>query len=155
LRYRKLSPSGDYQFGQQQADFWINVPDAVAQAVSTRLRLVLGEWFLDQTQGTDWYGKVLGNRTALTRDVEIRQQVLGTPGATQINNFSSSLDPNTRRYSASFQLGTQYGNYAGFQPQFLAPATVTAAPPEPPVSVTLTQLSDNSIRVSWSTYAIP
>lgn len=155
MRYRKLSPTGDYTFGQQQADFWINVPDGVAQAVSTRLQLRLGEWFLDTSQGTDWAGKILGVRTALTRDVEIRQRVLNTPGVTQIDNYSSSLNPNTRAFSASFQLETQFGNYIGQQPSYAPTTPGGAAPPEPPVSVTINQLSDTSVQVSWSVYQVP
>ena len=52
MRYRKLDDSGDFMFGHGQADFHHNTPEAVAQAVATRLRLFSGEWFLDVTEGT-------------------------------------------------------------------------------------------------------
>lgn len=156
MRYRKLSSTGDYVFGQQQANFWVNVPDGVAQAVATRLRLRLGEWFLDNTEGTDWNGKVLGNRTALTRDVEIQQRVLNTPGVTQIDNYNSTLNASTRDFSAAFQLETQFGKYAGQQAQYITPASAPQRqPPAPPVNVTITELSDTSISISWQPYAPP
>lgn len=156
MRYRKLSPTGDYTFGQQQANFWTNVPDGVAQAVSTRLKLWRGQWFLDTTEGTDWQGKVLGNRTALTRDVELQQRVLSTPGATQINNYSSSFDPNTRDFAASFQLDTQYGTYAGQQTGYITPSSIAQPqPPAKPTSIVVTTLSDTSVSVTWTPYVVP
>jgi hypothetical protein len=143
-------------FGQQQANFWVNVPDGVAQAVSTRLRLRLGEWFLDTTDGTDWSGKVLGNRTALTRDVEIQQRVLNTVGVTGIDNYNSNLNADTRAFSAAFQLNTQYGKYAGQQANYFTPApTPQPQPPAVPVHVTITEVSDTSVQVTWEPYTPP
>ena len=43
MRYRKLDEDGDYSFGRGAADFWVNVPDAPAQAVRTRLALWQGQ----------------------------------------------------------------------------------------------------------------
>ena len=155
MRYRKLSPTGDYVFGQQQSNFWVNVPDGVAQAVSTRLRLWKGDWFLDTTEGTDWKGKILGNRTALTRDAELQQRALNTVGVTQINGYGSSLDANTRGFRASFQLDTLYGAYAGQQTKFLTPAQVEPQPPAVPINVIITEVSDTSISVTWEPYTPP
>jgi hypothetical protein len=53
MRVRKQDPvTQDYVWGHQQNDFWINAPDGVAQAVLTRLKLFVGEWYLDVTDGT-------------------------------------------------------------------------------------------------------
>lgn len=40
MRYRVLSPTGDYTFGQGPGEFLVNSPAAVAQAIGTRLRLM-------------------------------------------------------------------------------------------------------------------
>ena len=109
MRYRALSPSGDYTFGQGQANFLINSPAAVAQSVMTRLKLWLGEWFLDNTEGTPWLTEVLGTGTKPLYDMAIRSRVLQTPGVTGITNYSSSLDPKSRNLSVNMTINTQYG----------------------------------------------
>jgi hypothetical protein len=155
MRYRKLTATGDYQFGQQQADFWINQPEAVAQAVTTRLRLNVGDWFLDTTDGMDWKGKVLGNRTVSTRDITLRARALLTPGVNSILNYNSSFDANSRAYAASFSLDTIYGVFSGAAPNLVTPAaTAQPQPPAEPVGVTVTVLSDSQAQVSWTPYSV-
>lgn len=109
MRYRKLDNSGDMVFGGGQADFLRDTPDAVAQAVATRLRLLAGEWFLDTSEGTAWRARVLGERTASTRDPEVKARILGTPGVRTIIEYTSTLDPITRAFSVAVRLDTVYG----------------------------------------------
>jgi hypothetical protein len=109
MRYRKLTPDGDYQFGHGQADFYSDQPEAPAQAVYTRLRLELGEWFLDTSDGTDWRVEVLGKYTASTRDMVIRARILGTPGISEMVTYASGFDANTRQYTFTATLNTVYG----------------------------------------------
>jgi len=110
MRYRKLDENGDYSFGHQQADFLIDSPEAVAQAVKTRLELDVGEWFLDKTEGMPWSAEVLGERTVVTRDSAIQRRILGTQGVTQIDSYDSTLDPETRKFSAAAEITTDYGS---------------------------------------------
>lgn len=109
MRYRKLDANGDYTFGNQQADFYKDNPDAVAQAVMTRLRLNKGEWFIDTVDGTPWNTEVLGERTASTRDAAIKKRILGTPGVSQIDSYDSSINPETRRFTVTATITTAYG----------------------------------------------
>ncbi|AOY96842.1 hypothetical protein BKK79_36110 [Cupriavidus sp. USMAA2-4] len=108
MRYRKLDADGDYVFGNQQADFYVNSPDAVAQAVVTRLRLWQGEWFLDTTAGTPW-NQVLGKYAGGTYDATIRQRVLGTQGVQAITDYSSTVDSEARTLTVSVTINTIYG----------------------------------------------
>lgn len=108
MRYRKLDANGDYVFGGQQADFYVNSPEAVAQAVQTRLRLWQGEWFLDTTAGTPW-NQVLGKYTGGTYDTVIRQRILGTQGVQAITDYSSTLDSEARVLTVSATISTIYG----------------------------------------------
>jgi hypothetical protein len=110
MRYRRLDPDGDYVFGGQQADFHRDTPEGVAQAVATRLRLMRGEWFLDQREGMPWQTEVLGKLRRGLHDSAIRQRILATPGVTSLSDYSSVLDTDTRALSVSVRVTTVYGN---------------------------------------------
>lgn len=105
MRYRKLSPTGDFVFGTG-APFLSDSAKAVAQAVATRMRLYAGEWFLDKREGLD-QGRVLGYGTQSTRDREIQQRILGTPGALRLTTYSSSMEGRAFRVVATLE--TIYG----------------------------------------------
>lgn len=109
MRYRKLDENGDMTFGNQQADFYRDVPDAPAQAVMTRLRLWLGEWFINQTEGTPYTQAVLGMHTQNTVDPAMRSRILNTQGVTQITSYNSYRDPDTRRITINATIDTLYG----------------------------------------------
>ena len=109
MRYRKLDENGDYTFGNQQADFLRDSPETVAQAISTRLKLDQGEWFLDKTEGTPWKTEVLGERTAATRDSSVQKRILGTQGMVQIDSYESIVDPDTRKFTPTAGVTTAYG----------------------------------------------
>ena len=127
MRLRRLDARGDMTFGQGQGNLWIDQPEGVGQLVMTRLRLNYGEWFIDQTQGTPWNTEVLGERTAATRDLVVRDRVLDTIGVADIPSYGSRVDLNTRSWSATMTLSTVFG------PAALAVAKLPASvPPLPP-----------------------
>lgn len=109
MRYRELSPSGDYTFGVNGTNFFINSPAAVAQAVKTRLGIATGEWFLDLSFGTPYQSRILGAGRVATYDSAIKQVILDTPGVTAIVQYSSSVDPVTRAANVFVVIDTQYG----------------------------------------------
>lgn len=107
MKYRALDESGDMRFGHGLADLLINSPEAVGQAVKTRLLLLKGEWFLDVTEGTPYATEILGRNTAATRDAAIRRRILRTQGVTDIVSYSSALVG--RSFSVSATINTVYG----------------------------------------------
>lgn len=109
MRYRKLSADGDYTFGNGQMDFYRDVPEAVGQACQTRLELWLGEWFLDTEEGTPYMQGVLGKHSKNQADVTIQDRALGTQGLSNILNYNTLLDPETRGLSGGFDIDTIYG----------------------------------------------
>lgn len=109
MRVRKQDSSGDYVFGHQQNDFWLNTSDGVAQAIKTRLLLFRGEWFLDVTDGTPWTTQVLDKYTQDQYDAAIQDRILGTPGVVQITAYSSSVNTTTRTLTVNATVDTQYG----------------------------------------------
>lgn len=96
-------------FGNGLLDFWINVPDAVAQTLVTSYLLWLGEWYLDTTLGMPWIQGVLGKHSQSTADLTVQDYGLNVIGVTGITNFSSTSDQDPRLYAASFLLDTIYG----------------------------------------------
>lgn len=109
MRYRKLDANGDYTFGHQQADFYRDQPEAVAQAVKTRLGLFTGEWFLDTTDGTPWRTDVLGKYTQGAYDAVIKARIIDTEGVQSIDAYSSTLDRSSRALSVQASISTIYG----------------------------------------------
>ena len=112
MRYRQLTADGDMAFGHQQIDFHRNTPEAVAQAILTRLKLWLGEWFIDQTEGTPYAQAVLGKHTQTSVAHALRSRILGTPNVTELTNFELHTDVNQRATSVSAQVQTAYGPVA-------------------------------------------
>lgn len=109
MRYRRLDPDDDMCFGAQQADFWRDAPEAVAQACITRLRQWLGEWYLDLADGTPYQQAVLGHGRARTAEAAIRARIRGTQGLRRIDSLSFALNPDTRRASIEARITTIYG----------------------------------------------
>lgn len=110
MRYRKLDGNGDMTFGNQQSDFFRNVPDAPAQAIMTRLRLWLGEWFINTSDGTPYQQAILGMHTLETIEPAIRRQILNTQKVTSIESFSLVRDPVTRKVTINAVVNTEYGS---------------------------------------------
>ncbi|RQZ78853.1 hypothetical protein DF056_20895 [Burkholderia cepacia] len=109
MRYRKLDADDDYVFGGSANDFLVNTPEAVGQAVLTRLRLHRGEWFLDTTVGMPWETDVVGKYTTGTADAAIRACILGTTGVVEITAYASSRDSDTRALTVTATITTLYG----------------------------------------------
>lgn len=109
MRYRLLSPTGDYVFGQGPNEFSVNKPQTVAQAVQTRLLLLQGEWFLDTTVGVPYSTEVLGTNTRNTYDTAIRTCILDTQGVVQITDYFSSFNSATRALTITATIDTIYG----------------------------------------------
>ncbi|TXH35312.1 MAG: hypothetical protein E6Q98_16095 [Rhodospirillaceae bacterium] len=109
MRYRIMDEAGDYTVGHGGQNFYVNSPDAVAQAVLTRLKLLTGEWFLDVTEGTPYSTEILGAHTQATYDTAIRNRILGTQGVQSILSYSSDLNASTRSLRVAATIDTIYG----------------------------------------------
>lgn len=109
MRVRKLDASGDMQFGNGSANYYVDQPEAVGQKCWTRMRLWQGQWYLNTPDGTPWQTKILGKYTENTRDPALRARVLATDGVVSIAAYSSSLDPNSRKWSVAATIDTRFG----------------------------------------------
>lgn len=109
MRYRKLDDNGDHSFGSSENNFYINSPEAIRQSILTRLRLWLGEWFADKSDGTGWNQTILGKQSQGIYELTLRQRVLETFGVVTIDTFESSLNVSTRKLTVSMSVSTIYG----------------------------------------------
>lgn len=106
MKQRALDLLGDFTFGLGRP-FLSNSPACVAQAILTRLRLEVGEWFLDNQDGTD-YKRIVGYNNFVGRDLAIRARILDTPGVTRIAKYNSTISV-ARRMVVNATVDTAYG----------------------------------------------
>lgn len=84
--------------------------EEVAQTVTTRLRLFLGEYFRDITDGTPWFEQVLGKGSSLEgKEAAIKNRIVRTGGVTQLTSFSTDFNINTRTYTVNAGILTPFG----------------------------------------------
>lgn len=109
MRYRREDTDGDYSFGQGDATFLTNSPEAVAQAVQTRLALWRGDWFLDMKEGTPCVPMVSGKQRSEVYILAVRDRILKTPWVKSILSFDTHSDVMTRRLTCTVTTDTIYG----------------------------------------------
>lgn len=110
MRYRRLDSNGDYTFGQNYQDFVTDV-DAVAQAILTRLKMLYSEWWEDQTDGLPLWQDILGVSGKNVRAIDglIRERIAGTTNVTSIESYTSNFNSETRAYSFTAVVNTDFG----------------------------------------------
>lgn len=107
MTVRLLQPDGDIT--TQGVQFTSGL-DEVEQTIRTRLRLFLGEYFRDITDGTPWFEQILGKGVSVdTRDAAIRNRVARTPGVIRLTSYVADFDVNTRKYSVTIGVLTNFG----------------------------------------------
>jgi hypothetical protein len=123
FRYRKLDATGDMTFGRGAANFYVDDPTAVAQAILTRLNLWTGEFWLDLSTGTPWMQQILGKpRGPGSPDAAISARIRGTPYVRNTTNYASAYNPTNRSWVVSCNVDTAFG------PVTTAPPGATISP---------------------------
>ncbi len=110
MRYRKLSDTGDMTFGNGELDYYIDVPEAPAQAVGTRLNLWAGEWFLNTSDGTNYQDTSLGTGKSETIEPEITERILDTEGVSSIESFDLISVSENRSVEIRAVINTEFGS---------------------------------------------
>ena len=110
MRYRRLTATGDYVFGQGGLDYAADA-DAAAQAVRTKLKLLLGEWWEDTGDGLPLFQQILLQRATAdgiqTVDLLIKQRIMEVAEVTNVQITKSSVKD--RQYQADVVIETIYG----------------------------------------------
>lgn len=108
MRVRKLTATGDMSFGNSIKDFLIDSVPCVAQIVGTSLKLWLGEWSFDTSQGMPYLEGVLGKHDQATSDLTIQNYVLNIQGVVDITSFQSAQNRVGRTYVSQLAVETQF-----------------------------------------------
>ncbi len=108
MTVRKLDDNGDIV---TSGTIFIGEADEIAQTVSTRLRLFLGEYFRNITDGTPWFEQILGKNVNMSaREAALRNRIANTPGVIRLIAFSLNFpDVNARVLTVTASVLTQYG----------------------------------------------
>jgi len=103
---RSFDSNGDYSINS-----FIDQSAATIQAVTTRLRLFKGEWFLNLDSGVPWFQRVFV-KPARLGEIEriIRSTILQTEGVDKLTKFDLVFDSSTRKLSVGFEGTTIYGD---------------------------------------------
>lgn len=88
----------------------------VEQDIVQRISMFLGEWFMDNTQGTPWFQQILvKNPDQSNIDGIFRNIILGTPGVVSLTSYQFTADTAKRTLSVKYSALTTSGkvNYNG------------------------------------------
>ena len=105
--YRLEDKEGDYTLGRGDSG-WLSGSAAVAQAIVTNLKLLLGEWWEDVNNGLPLWQSILGQPGSeinkLSIDNIIRERILntnlnGTRLVYSLDDYEGKYDSNSRGYS--------------------------------------------------------
>lgn len=77
--------------------------DYRAQRIKIALKHRMGEWWKDESQGTD-LDEIFGKTTELTRRAELRRRCLQVPGIAEITSIRTELDRVRRHWTAEIEL---------------------------------------------------
>lgn len=82
----------------------------VSQSVRSHIQLVLGEWFLDESKGVDYYGQVLvRNPNLLVIGQLFREAILEAPFIGEITRLGIAFNKTTRSADVSWSAKTDFG----------------------------------------------
>lgn len=71
--------------------------EATRQGVIRRLRLFLGEFFLDATDGTPWFSGIFGKTDQDFAEAALKRRIITAPGVVGISSFSLTIEQQARR----------------------------------------------------------
>jgi hypothetical protein len=119
MRYRRLDINNDPIFGQGKQDY-LTSTEAIGQAILTRLRLFLGEWWENTALGLPVWESMLGVTGTKKEVIDriIQENISDAPGVTGIAYLDTFFDSTTGDYIFYCQVNTNEGlivvtNYQG------------------------------------------
>lgn len=107
MKYRKLTASGDYSFGNNKNDFYTG-QDAIMQAIKTKIKLYYGEWWEDLGVGIPFLRSIIGqtnkSNVALVVSSLLKQRLKDVKEVVSVSNIETLIDG--RRITIKMNVGT-------------------------------------------------
>ena len=110
MRYRALDENGDFKLCNGHA--YIEGTDAVRQAVLTRLRLLVYEWWEDIEDGVPYWQKIIAGRDVKAAQQIIRDRIQQTPHVLSILSFDPDWDNENRTLTIRAAVQSDYGAFS-------------------------------------------
>lgn len=110
MRYRALDDNGDFTVGNSHA--YIEGADAVRQAVLTRLRLLVYEWWEDIEDGVPYWQKIVASRDVKAAEQIIRNRIQETPHVLSVLSFDPAWDSEHRTLTIRAAVQSDYGTFS-------------------------------------------
>lgn len=107
MRYRALDEDGDMTIGNKNA--YIEGADAVRQAVSTRLRQLIYEWWEKIEDGVPYWQNVITTRDTKEAERIIKQRIQNTKHVLSILDFNADWNNETRSLTIRAAIQSDYG----------------------------------------------
>ena len=85
----KIGPDGDISTSPEKRIVRADGREEIAQRIQTRLKLLLGEWFVDRNEGLPWFQEILERGlTNSGRAAIIKRAILATDGVLGLDIFT-------------------------------------------------------------------
>lgn len=116
MKYRMLDTNGDYVLGMGESEF-LSGSEAVAQAIVTHIKLLLGEWWEDVNQGTPLFQSILGKPGSeehlnsvdnIYKAMILSTELNGEQIVYSIDKYERDYNPSTRIYKFQATVTTIY-----------------------------------------------
>lgn len=91
IRDLAMGDDGDLDLSDGKAASWVADAESIRQRVTIKLRMFRGEWYLDETLGVDYAGRVLGVGSTARAEAEIKRAILEVPGIVKLESFDLDL----------------------------------------------------------------
>ncbi|MDQ0202469.1 hypothetical protein [Pectinatus haikarae] len=105
--YRALDENGDYVLNNGNAFF--SDADAVRQAVITRLRQLIYEWWESLEDGVPFWQKIIAQRDKAAAEKIIRERIEQTDKVMSVISYTPTWDNENRALTINAEIQTEYG----------------------------------------------
>lgn len=107
MRFRNLTPEGDWTFGQGKSSY-ATQNKAIGLNIKTRLLSWLNDCFFDTGAGIDWPNRLGSKNQRFLLEQDLRRVILQSDGVTGILTFDTILEG--RNFTANYSVQTQFSD---------------------------------------------